>query len=135
MRSINSRPTNDSWEYSQREGIVSASRSTLELSSEFKTTSYGMRLTCSCCGLLKKKGEFTATGSRPSKHCKDCGVWLKLFRQVFDAPSPKTTQARARAVKAKALAEEKVSAYTDLYAAFGMNLQVSNQLVKDSNDR
>lgn len=62
-------------------------------------------------------------------------MWLKLFRQVFDAPSPKTTQARARAVKAKALAEEKVSAYTDLYAAFGMNLQVSNQLVKDSNDR
>lgn len=38
--------------------------------------------TCICCGEPKPSAAFNRTqGYTP--HCKDCGVWLRLFRQAF----------------------------------------------------
>jgi len=41
-------------------------------------------ITCNCCGETKFTKEFTyTTGYGWAKHCRECGVWLKLFRQAF----------------------------------------------------
>lgn len=38
--------------------------------------------TCSCCGEAKPNSAFTYT-RQYAAHCRDCGVWLYLLRQVF----------------------------------------------------
>jgi len=39
----------------------------------------------SCCGETKLNGAFSRPGynKKPVSHCKECGVWLRLLRQVF----------------------------------------------------
>ena len=38
---------------------------------------------CNCCGEVKKAREHFTFTRGYAKHCKDCGVWLRLLREVF----------------------------------------------------
>ena len=39
---------------------------------------------CNCCGKTKYTAEFThSTGYGWAKHCRECGMWLRLFREAF----------------------------------------------------
>jgi hypothetical protein len=41
--------------------------------------------TCNCCGKAKILKAFSHSGAAVgyAKHCRECGVWLALFRKAF----------------------------------------------------
>ena len=41
-------------------------------------------ITCTCCGDTKPTSKFTHSKKFGyAKHCRECGIWLRLLRQVF----------------------------------------------------
>jgi len=80
---------------------------------------------CECCGEAKttKHYSWNQKSMRYASHCKDCGVWLTLFRKVFGPVTyPEKARKRQREYeRAKYWANKPTArAARDLYAAFGI---------------
>lgn len=79
-------------------------------------------ITCKCCGETKQTKNFTfTTGYGYAKHCRECGVWLTLFRDAIgydrDADRNRELAALRNRERARAKKSEPVM---NLYQAWGI---------------
>ena len=82
-----------------------------------------MSQTCTCCKKEKKAVDFSWNGKRGifAQHCRDCGAWLALFRQVFGASR---YMDRVRASQREYQQRRKLRQHFALNDAFGIGRAV-----------
>jgi hypothetical protein len=89
----------------------------------------GLAVICYCCGEDKKTDYFSYGNKGWTKHCKECGEWLRLFKARF-GPSFESTERMGRKSLDMIRKEEAQEKVAQLYSVFGIQFPVEQQTVE-----
>ena len=75
-------------------------------------------ITCTCCGETKPTSKFTHSKKFGyAKHCRECGIWLRLLRQVFGTTRDVEHNRVATRLRMRTKRDKPI---LDLYEAWGI---------------